>query len=116
MKIEEFDKELEKAILEFDYNLKIEKMTNSIHQELSNYEALYQCLCCNYSDAYLKGSKWYVGDRLTDWFYDIESTFVDFRKKFEKYGYIKEILDTFMEKDDSFDKNEFINDFSNELI
>ena len=74
-------------------------MTNNIHKELSYYESLYQCLCCSFSEAYLKGSKWYVGERLTDWFYNVEGNFSEFRSKFEKYGYIKEILDIFITND-----------------
>lgn len=99
MKDKEFEKELEIAILEFDYELKMKELRNKFRNELSHYESLYQCLCCSFSDAYLEGSQWYVGEKLTEWFYTIDIESKSLIEKLEKYEYIKEIIDMFMKYD-----------------
>ena len=64
----------------------------SIRQEIeTEYEALYQCLCSQYSSAYLMGSDYFVGDNLYDWWVNTEKN----KKSIVKWFYIKDILDNF---------------------
>lgn len=62
------------------------------------YEPIYQCLCSQYSVAYLKGSEFYVGSKLHRWWNKLEPTSKKFRQKMIKWHKIKEILDNFMTK------------------
>jgi hypothetical protein len=66
---------------------------------INYYEPIYQCLCSNYSEAYLKSSNWYVGDSLHDWWVKIEPDVKSYKKKYKKLNYIKEILNIFINND-----------------
>ena len=66
-----------------------------------HYESIYQCLCANYSEAYLKGSDFYVGDCLYDWWVQIETEKEKKKEKNMKWVYIKNILDDFIKMENS---------------
>ncbi len=72
---------------------------DNIFNEVMHYESLYHCLCSSFSKAYLEGSDWYIGESLVDWWLCVESDVNSYNKKFDKFDYIKEIIDMFMNKD-----------------
>jgi len=79
----------------------------SLPQEIDLYEDLYQCLCSNFSLAYLKGSSFYIGDTLKKWYYkNIIQMKYSNEEEYEynllKYEYLKIILDDWMSKNDEF--------------
>lgn len=73
-------------------NFSIEEIREQVIEEITIYESLYHLLCSNYSPAYLKGSDWYVGENLKDWWLKVEGSVKEYKKKYNKYLYIKEIL------------------------
>lgn len=76
-----------------DYeNFSIEEIREQVIEEITLYESLYHLLCSNYSPAYLKGSNWYVGESLSEWWLKVEGSMKEYKKKYKKYLYIKEIL------------------------
>ena len=91
----ELDKELDKVLDEM-YN---DQLLDNIFNEVMHYESLYHCLCSSFSKAYLEGSDWYIGESLVDWWLCVESDVNSYNKKFDKFDYIKEIIDMFMNKD-----------------
>lgn len=65
-------------------------------KDIDYYEPIYQCLCSQYSEAYLKGSSFYVGNSLKEWWVNLSNSVVENRIKFKKYEYIKDILDNWI--------------------
>ena len=57
--------------------------------EIDHYEILYQGLCSQYSDAYLKGSDWYVGDSLKEWWYIKANKAMDLNKLMYIYSRVE---------------------------
>lgn len=78
--------DIEKVI----YHMLYEDIQEDITEK---YESVYQCLCSNYSLAYLSGSSFYVGDVLEDWW--VKET-TDCQEKLFKWVSIKETLDEFL--------------------
>jgi len=76
------------------YNLLYDDIQEDITEK---YEPIYQCFCSAYSEAYLKGSTFYVGQILEDWW--IEET-TNCKEKLLKWVDLKEILDKFVTDSD----------------
>jgi len=72
------------------YNMLYDDIQEDIAEK---YEAVYQCLCARYSDSYLKGSDFYVGDILENWWIEKPE---NCEEKLMKWVKIKETLDSFL--------------------
>ncbi len=82
------DEELEKTMIEFENTIILDTMKKKI----DFLEAFYMCMCCEFSDAYLNGSEWYIGPKLVDWWDKVEYNCSDYEKKFNKLKYIEECI------------------------
>lgn len=60
---------------------------------LDHYETLYHGLCSQYSEAYLQGSDWYVGESLKHWWFYQASKVMDL----DKLLYIYNILEIWID-------------------
>lgn len=72
--------------------------------EINYYEPIYQCLCSDFSVAYLKGSSFYVGDSLRKWYNEniLNEIFLNNNNKLnsnlKKLYYIIDILDEWIQQ------------------
>lgn len=64
-----------------------------IVNKIKFYEPYYFELNCNYSDAYLQGSPWYVGESLEEWWNKCGKVYT-FRKNYKKLKSIFLFLDS----------------------